>query len=173
MKALIILLVFIYFGSFPALSQIFNSAEKYSGTIDEIQDSILRKKVLAVQDCLIHSRNKNKEVKKIFSNTKDTVFTFGGSGLISFQRENEIFSIIRFTVWFKREYDFPSYSYTDLKIKATESYTKFPCNVFSTRKRSLLLFHCVYATIDNIPYTVIFISDTLHGFLGRVLIKTN
>lgn len=66
-------------------SQIFNSDEQYSGTIEEIQDSILKKEVLAVLDCLNNSQRKNKEVKKIFSSTKDSIFTFGASGMIFFK----------------------------------------------------------------------------------------
>lgn len=152
-----------------SFSQIFKSNEQYSGTIDEIQDSVLRKEILAVQACL--NQNKNKEVKKIFSDTKDTLFTFGGSGMISFQLENDVFRINRFVVWYKPEYDFPNYSFDDLLIETNENSKDFPCKVFKSKKRTACLFHSIEAKINDEHFTVIFISNVHTGFMGRVLIN--
>ena len=173
MTKTILILIFQFLIFQYSFSQIFKSNEQYSGTIDEIQDSVLRKEVLAIQDCLNQSKRKNKEVKKIFSSTKDSIFTFEGSGMICFKQENDIYTINRFEVWLKRGYEFPPFAFNDLKIKATESDKYFPCTVFSTNPKSTLFFHCVDAFIDNNSFTVIFVSSSLKGFLGRVLIKSN
>lgn len=173
MTKTILILIFQFLIFHYSFSQIFKSKEQYSGTIDEIQDSVLRKEVVAVQDCLNNSQSKNKEVKKIFSNTKDTLFFFGGSGMISFQLENDVFRINRFIVWYKPEYDFPIYSFDDILIEVNENNKDFPCKVFKSKKRTALLFHCIEATINNEHFTVILISNVHSGFLGRVLIKYN
>jgi hypothetical protein len=173
MTKTILILIFQFLIFQYCFSQIFKSNEQYSGSIEEIQDSVLRKEVLAVQDFLNNSNSKNKEVKKIFSNTKDTLFFFGGSGMISFQLDNDVFRINRFVVWYKPEYDFPSYSFNDLLIETSENKSEFPCKVFVSKKRTAFLFHCIEATINDVPYKVIFISNVHNGFLGRVLIKSN
>jgi hypothetical protein len=170
MKTVIILFLSLFNGY--SYSQIFKSNEQYSGTTDEIQDSALRKEVLAVQDCLNKSTSKNKEVKKIFSSTKDSVFSFG-NGVLTFKNENNILTINSFVVWYKPSFNFPTYSFDDLLIVANENSRDFPCKVFKPKKRTAYLFHCIEATINDEHNTVIFISNVHTGFLGRVLIKSN
>lgn len=168
----ILSLLFTFFLCTTNYSQIFKSNEQYSGTIEEIQDSVLKKEVLAVQDCLNQSKSKNKVVKKIFTNTKDSIFSFR-SGMCTFKKVNNTITINSFSVWYKPTFIFPSNCYNDLKIKPLGTSNDFPCKVFVSRKRTALLFHCIEATIKDEHYTVIFISNVHTGFVGRVLIKSN
>lgn len=111
-------------------------------------------------------------MKKIFSSTKDSIFSFG-SGVLTFKNENNILSINRFVVWHKPTFNFPTYSFDDMLIELNENSKDFPCKVFKSKKRTAYLFHCIEAKIKDEHYTVIFISNVHTGFMGRVLIKTN
>lgn len=172
MKKVIIFLVFVSLISDASYSQIFKSNEQFSGTIAEIQDSILKKEVLGVQNCLILSKRKNNFVKKISTSTKDSIFSFR-HGMCTFKKVNNTITINSFSVWYKPQFIFPSSCYDDLKINSSNTSNEFPCKVFVSRKRTAYLFNCFEASIDGIPYSVIFISNVHSGFLGRVLIKSN
>ena len=175
MKTVIISIIFNTLFCNCIYSQAFNSNEQYSGTIDEIKDSVLKNEILSVKSNLYYP-HKNKIVKKInmIEESSDSTFKCGYSGnLFLFNKENTVYTLKRIRVGSKEYFDFPLNSFNDFNIVNNTNKNTPSIQCFKSIKRSDFLFHCVNVTIQEVPYTVIFISNLHSGFLGRVLIKSN